>query len=72
VGFKRISAYIQDTITWGKLTASIGIRYDKESGNVHPLTQPYYTWYEPGSPHHNERMLADLNPAQTLKNNDAP
>jgi hypothetical protein len=72
VGFKRISAYIQDTITWGKLTASIGIRYDKESGNVNALTQPYYTWYEPGSPHHNERMFADLIPALSLKEYDAP
>lgn len=29
VGFVRVSAYIQDTITFGKLTAGIGIRYDK-------------------------------------------
>ncbi|NIO84936.1 MAG: hypothetical protein GTN53_30865, partial [Candidatus Aminicenantes bacterium] len=68
VGFERISAYIQDTITFGKLTASIGLRYDKEQGNVNPFQQPYFTWYEPGSPHHNQRVFAnqisDLNIAE--------
>ncbi|UCH98049.1 MAG: hypothetical protein JSV88_14675, partial [Candidatus Aminicenantes bacterium] len=60
VNFKRISAYIQDTITWGKLTALIGLRYDREQGKVNPITMPYFTWYEPGSPHHGERMFADV------------
>jgi hypothetical protein len=59
VGFERISAYIQDTVTFGKLTAAIGVRYDKEQGNVNPLRQPYFTWYEPGSPHHGQRVFAD-------------
>jgi hypothetical protein len=59
VNFKRTSAYIQDTITFGKLTASVGLRYDKEQGKVNPFTQPYFTWYEPGSPYHNTRMYAD-------------
>jgi hypothetical protein len=58
VNFKRLSAYIQDTITFGKLTASIGLRYDKEQGRVNPFQQPYFTWYEPDSPHHNERVFA--------------
>jgi hypothetical protein len=58
VGFERISAYIQDTITFGKLTASIGLRYDKEQGNVNPFKQPFFTWYEPGSPHHDQRVFA--------------
>jgi hypothetical protein len=60
VGFKRVSAYIQDTVTFGKLTASVGLRYDKEQGKVNAFTQPYFTWYEPGSPHHGERMWADI------------
>jgi hypothetical protein len=60
VGFKRISAYIQDTITWGKLTASFGVRYDKEQGKVNPFTQPYFTWYEPGTAHHEQRLFADI------------
>ncbi len=61
VNFKRISAYIQDTITWGKLTASFGLRYDKETGGVNPLTQPAFTWYEPGNPHHGERLWPSWN-----------
>lgn len=61
VNFKRISAYIQDTITWGKLTGSFGIRYDKETGGVNPLTQPAFTWYEPGSSHHGERLWPSWN-----------
>jgi len=59
VNFKRVSAFIQDTITWGKLTASFGIRYDKESGGVNGVTHPAFTWYEPGSPHHGEQMFID-------------
>jgi hypothetical protein len=62
VGFKRISAYIQDTITWGKLTASFGVRYDKEQGNVNDLTQPGHTWYEPGSPHHETVLFPEIQP----------
>jgi hypothetical protein len=67
VNFKRISAYIQDTISWGKLTASFGIRYDKETGGVNPLTQPAFTWYEPGSPHHGEVLWPEWNTALDLK-----
>jgi hypothetical protein len=63
VNFKRISAYIQDTITWGKLTASFGVRYDKESGGVNPLTQPAFTWTEPGSPHDGEQLYPEWNTA---------
>jgi len=72
VGFKRISAYMQDTITFGKLTASIGLRYDRESGNVNPLQQPYFTWYEPGSAHHGERVYESQISALDLKQFDAP
>lgn len=65
VSFERISAYIQDTVTFGKLTASFGLRYDKEQGGANPFKQPYFTWYEPGSPHHDQRVFAsqinDLN-----------
>lgn len=72
VGFKRISAYIQDTITWGKLTASFGIRYDKEQGTVNPFKQPYFDWYEPGSPHHGERVFADQIAALDIKEFTVP
>lgn len=59
VNFYRISGYIQDTMTFGKLTAAVGFRYDKEQGGLNPFTQPYFTWYEPGSAHNGERMFAD-------------
>jgi hypothetical protein len=72
VGFKRISAYIQDTITWGKLTGSFGLRYDKEEGNVNPFVQPYFTWYEPGSVHHGQRMFADTIDELNVQNYKAP
>jgi len=72
VNFKRISAYLQDTITWGKLTASVGIRYDKESGGVNALTQPYFQWYEPGSAHHGERLFAAQIPVLDIASYDAP
>jgi hypothetical protein len=61
VNFKRISAYIQDTITWGKLTASVGLRYDKETGGINAFTQPAFTWYEPGTAHHGEQLWSDWN-----------
>ena len=32
VYFDRISAFIQDTVTFGKLTANVGLRYDREQG----------------------------------------
>ena len=48
IHFRRISAYIQDSITWGKLTASLGVRYDKEqtafpaqNENEQPLKNPF-------------------------------
>jgi hypothetical protein len=72
VGFKRISAYLQDTITWGKLTASFGLRYDKETGNVNPITQPAFTWHEPGSPHHGEQLWPSWNTALEIKNKFTP
>jgi hypothetical protein len=71
VNFKRISAYIQDTITWGKLTTTLGIRYDKEQGGMNDFTQPYLTWYEPGTSYHNMRLFADAIPALNVKAMDA-
>jgi hypothetical protein len=40
VGFKRVSFYLSDTVTFGKLTANIGIRYDKETGSHNEATAP--------------------------------
>ncbi len=44
VGFERMSFYLSDTVTFGKLTANIGIRYDKESGSHNPATAPGLTF----------------------------
>jgi hypothetical protein len=40
VGFKRVSFYLSDTATFGKLTANIGLRYDKETGSHNPVVAP--------------------------------
>ncbi len=40
VGFKRISAYLSDTATFGKLTVNLGLRYDKETGSHNAATVP--------------------------------
>ncbi|MEN8223500.1 MAG: hypothetical protein ABFR36_09625, partial [Acidobacteriota bacterium] len=53
VGFKRTSFYVSDTATFGKLTANIGLRYDKEEGSHNAATAkgltlngtPIYTGY---------------------------
>jgi len=72
VGFKRMSAYLQDTITFGKLTASIGIRYDEEKGNVNSFTLPQLTWTEPGTPYDGTVMFGDKIPALHLNQTDVP
>ena len=34
VNFKRISFYLSDTATFGKLNVNLGVRYDRESGSL--------------------------------------
>jgi hypothetical protein len=62
--FNRISFYVSDTATFGKLTVNLGVRYDKESGELNEQLQQGFTWYEPGHPMHNmplfEGILGDL------------
>jgi len=52
-GFKRISAYVQDTITFGKLSANFGVRYDRSGLTAGAPTTvfdaPQFDWYEPGA-----------------------
>jgi hypothetical protein len=43
VGFKRISFYLSDTATFGKLTVNLGIRYDKEQGSHNAVDAPGLT-----------------------------
>jgi len=44
LGFTRVSFYLSDTMTFGKLTANVGIRYDKESGSHNEATSPALTF----------------------------
>ncbi len=39
VKFKRMSFFLQDTATWGRLTANIGVRFDQEYGISNPFTR---------------------------------
>ncbi len=59
VSFNRISFYLSDTANYGKLTATLGIRYDRESAKIHAYTLRPFTWHEPGSPHHGEILFPD-------------
>jgi len=38
--FNRYSVFAQDTITWGRLSVNIGLRYDQESSVVANVNQP--------------------------------
>lgn len=60
VNFKRISFYLSDTASWGKLNVNLGVRYDKESGALNGGLQPKLTWYEPGSPHDGEAIFGNI------------
>jgi hypothetical protein len=62
VNFNRISFYLNDTATFGRLNAKIGVRYDRESTRGNAITQPAFTWDEPGSPQHGEQ-ISDIFPA---------
>jgi hypothetical protein len=71
-GFRRTAFYLQDTVTFGKLTASLGIRFDKESAHVNSVRLPAFTWYEPGSPHHGAPLFPNAFPELTIKDFDLP
>jgi hypothetical protein len=38
--------FVQDTLTAGRLTANIGVRYDKQEGEINPVTQPAAVGFE--------------------------
>jgi len=44
VGFKRLSFYLSDTATFGKLTANVGLRYDRETGSHNAANAPGLTF----------------------------
>ena len=66
-GFKRTSFYLSDTATFGKLTATLGVRYDKEQGHLNPVTSPGIYWVE-----QNQYIFTDWVPALTTPDKDAP
>lgn len=72
VNFKRISAYFQDNIDFGRIVGSLGLRYDKETGRLNSFTQPSFTWYEPGSPHHGEALWPSINSQLQISEFDVP
>ena len=72
VNFKRMSFYLSDTVNFGKLNVNLGIRYDKESGALNGGLQPKLTWYEPGSPHHNEAIFGNTMGDLMVPAMDAP
>jgi hypothetical protein len=59
VNFQRMSLYLSDTATFGKLTATLGLRYDKEQGTTNGTTMPKFTWYEPGTPYNGLELFPD-------------
>jgi hypothetical protein len=40
------SAFVQDTLTAGRLTANFGVRYDKQSGDINAVDQPGLPGFE--------------------------
>ena len=60
INYDRISLYLADTFTFGKLTANIGLRYDSEGNKINETQLKGLTWYEPGSPHDGEALFPDL------------
>lgn len=42
--FRRFSAYLQDTITFGRLALNLGLRYDQEMSIVKDLSIPASPW----------------------------
>ncbi len=49
VNLSRISFYLSDTATFGKLTATLGVRYDKETGTCNAATAMGFYMQETGA-----------------------
>jgi len=72
VTFNRISFYLSDTAQWGKLSVSLGARYDKESGKINSTVNPAFQWWEPGSPYHGVNPFPDLLGTMNQAAGDSP
>ena len=66
-GFKRTSFYLSDTATFGKLTVTLGVRYDKEQNHLNPVTTNGIYWVE-----QNKRIFEDWIPTITTPDKDVP
>jgi hypothetical protein len=64
LGFSRVSFYLADTITFGNLTANIGLRYDKETNSHNAVTLPALTFN--GTPVYANYMGALAIPARNI------
>ncbi len=42
--FERFSAYLQDTLTFGRLALNLGVRYDREASMIKDLSIPANMW----------------------------
>ena len=72
INYQHISFYLADTVTFGKLTANIGLRYDSESNAINETLLKGFTWYEPGSPHHGQALFPDVLGPLTVKGGKVP
>jgi len=44
-GYGRFSAYVQDTIDWGRLSVTLGLRYDREKALIREQTVAASPWF---------------------------
>jgi hypothetical protein len=72
INYNRITLYAADTITFGRLTANIGLRFDSEGNRINETHLKGFTWYEPGSPHDGEALFPDLLGPLTVKAGKVP
>jgi hypothetical protein len=62
--FNRMSAFVQDTATFGRLTVNLGLRYDVETSKVKNEVQPTSPWL----PQYLAKMeIADFDPGVSSK-----
>jgi len=53
----RLSGYIADTVTFGRLTLNIGLRYDQQGARINKTDLPGYTWVDKIDPTHDGYAL---------------
>ncbi len=53
IAFKRMSGYISDTMTFKRLTLSLGLRYDLQEATINKTDLPAFSWVDKKDPSHN-------------------